>query len=457
MKHKPGLRLDTSSDVNRDVAESVRSAPAGHQSWSWIARALTSVLLMAAVIYSALALQRFLIDSKPAPPRQGSAERARPVDVVVARIADIQPHLTVFGQITAGRSVDLRMLVSGEVVAISPDFVEGGQVKAGEALVTIDSFEYDGALVRARTELSEAELSIVQTRARIELERAARKRAEEQRDIAQREVERLTALEKTGASSTAALDASRTRLSIATALFEERSNQIKVLEAQLDRERASLDRLRWNVRKAERDLQNTVLKAPYDGVVSNVSAETGRLLNINDQIATMIDMDRLEVRFALSDAQYGRLLDDQGSLAKRPVRVTWTGGNFNLEAKGVIDRVSPVVTTAAGGFDVFARLERSPATDALRPGAFVSVTTSDRHYRDVVRLPQTAVHPGNRVFAVGEDDRLIEIPVSLAGYDGNDVLVRGKFKSGMRVMSSRLPDAGPGVLVQPRPLHAAER
>jgi len=52
---------------------------------------------------------------------------------------------------------------------------------------------------------------------------------------------------------------------------------------------------------------------------------------------------------------------------------------------------------------------------------------------------------------------LIEIPVSLAGYDGNDVLVRGKFKSGMRVMSSRLPDAGPGVLVQPRPLHAAER
>jgi hypothetical protein len=67
------------------------------------------------------------------------------------------------------------------------------------------------------------------------------------------------------------------------------------------------------------------------------------------------------------------------------------------------------------------------------------------------------VHPGSRVFAVGEDDRLIEIPVSLAGYDGNDVLVRGKFKSGMRVMSSRLPDAGPGVLVQPRPLHAAER
>jgi hypothetical protein len=85
----------------------------------------------------------------------------------------------------------------------------------------------------------------------------------------------------------------------------------------------------------------------------------------------------------------------------------------------------------------------------------VSVTTKDRLFRDVVRVPQTAVHPGNRVFAVGEDDRLIEVPVTLAGYDGDDVLVRGEFKNGMRLMSSRLPDAGPGVLVQPRPLQAA--
>lgn len=454
MKHKPGLRLDSGSDVDRDVAESVL-APAFHRFGSWAVRAVTSLVLMAALIFAALTFQRHLIETKPATPRQGTAERARPVDVIVTRIADLQPSITVFGQISAGRSVDLRMLVSGEVMAIAPELIEGGRVKAGEALVTIDVFEYDGALVRARTELSEAELSIVQTRARIELERAARVRAEEQQRIARREVDRLTKLEKTGASSTAALDASRTRLSIAAAVFEERSNQIKVLEAQLDREQASLDRLRWNVRKAERDLQNTVLKAPFDGVVSNVSAEVGRLLNINDPVATLIDMDRLEVRFSLSDAQYGRLLDETGSLAKRPVTVTWKGGNVLLEAEGFIDRVSPVVTSAAGGFDVFARLKRSAATDALRPGAFVSVTTKDRLFRDVVRVPQTAVHPGNRVFAVGEDDRLIEVPVTLAGYDGDDVLVRGEFKNGMRLMSSRLPDAGPGVLVQPRPLQAA--
>jgi multidrug efflux system membrane fusion protein len=432
----------------REAGTRVSTAP---KFWPmWIARAVVSLVLIAASLFGAQSLKGYLVASKPATPVQTMPERIRTVDVVISKSGTVQPLLTAYGQIAAGRSVDLRMLVAGEVMAISPNLIEGGRVTVGESLVTIDSFEYEGAKIQTATELSEAELRIVETQARIGLERAAMKRADEQKKIAIREVERLSTLEGSGAVSTAVLDASRTRLSAAEAAFEARASQISVLEAQLNRERTSLDRLKWSVRKAERDLQNTVLKAPFEGIVSNASAEDGRLLNVNDRIATLIDPDRFEVLFSLSDAQYARLVRDGGTFTGREVTIIWSGGDIQFEAKGIVDRVSPVASSVAGAFDVYARLERSRTTEKMRPSAFVAVQMADTLYRDVVRLPQTALHPGNLIFAIGDDDRLIEIPVTVAGFDDNAVLVRGPVPDGARVMASRLPDAGPGILVKPR-------
>lgn len=423
--------------------------PAKRPRWArWLIRATLSVAFIVAIIVGALGLRQHLVSTRPAPPVTTVPERIRTVDITKAVVQDVQPTLTLYGQVAAGRTVDLRLLVGGEVTRIAENLVEGGKVARDAPLVTVDRFEYEGALVRARTELAEAEARIAETEAKVALERAAQKRAVEQREIAGREVDRLATLLGRGATSDATLDASRSRLAGAESAVELRANQIRVLEAQLDRERASLDRLRWNVQKAERDIRNTTLFAPYEGLLSNVAAEVGRLVNVNDRVATLVDLDRFEVRFSLSDAQYGRLVAGGRRLEGQAVEVEWHGGGSVLQAKGVIDRISPVVAAATGGFDVFARLERSPATEKMRPGAFVTVRTADVVYDDVVRLPQSAVHPGSRIFAVGDDNRLIEIPVTVAGFDGDARLVRGEVKEGMRIMASRLPDAGPGVLVR---------
>lgn len=430
----------------------VHDAQRERRSWlRTLVRGVVSIVLIALIFAAAKAFQGYLMATKPAPPKVETKERARPVDAVTAKVADVRPRLRVYGQIFAGRSVDLRMLVAGEVMSVSPRLVEGGRVAKDEPLVTIDAFEYDGALVRARAELAEAEHNVVETVAKIELEMSAKVHAEVQRTIAQREVERLQKLVRKDAVSAAALDASQTRLSAANAAYEQRLNQIPVLEAQRARQKAALDRLAWGVRRAERDLQNTVLKTPFEGVVSNVAAEAGRLLNVSDRVATLIDLDRFEVRFTLTDAQYGRLIQDgRKNLSGRPVTVVWQGGGAELRADGAIDRVSPVVTSATGGFEVFARLKRSAETEAMRPGAFVAVITDDTEFDSVVSLPETALHPGNKVFAISNEQRLIEIPVTVAGYDSNAVLVRGDIANGARIMASRLPDAAPGVLVAPR-------
>lgn len=432
---------------------SAKSSPAPRRSIVILVtatRVVLSIALAAGVIFAALSYQRHLVATKIATPHKSPPERIRTVEILAAKIEDVQPALRLYGQIAAGRTVDLRMLVGGEITSVPSSFVDGGKVENGAALVTIDRFDYEGALIRARAELKEAEARIVETRARIALELDSRARASEQSDIAEREVERLTTLQGRGATSDATLDTSRSRLAGARAAVESRDNQMRILEAQLTREQASLDRLRWNVTKAERDIRNTTLFAPFEGIVSNVAAEAGRLVNVNDRVATLVDLDRIEVKFTLNDSQYGRLVGEGNGLEGRRVAVRWQGGNRQLDADGAIDRIAPVVSAATGGFEVFARLQRSPTTDALRPGAFVTVITADSTYSGVVRLPQSAVHPGNRIFAVNEDSRLTPIEVDVVGFDGEQLLVRGNIKDGTRIMASRLPDAGPGVLIKPR-------
>lgn len=425
----------------------------------WLAQLLRFVIglaLVAAVTAAAVAFYQYMVKTRVATTARPSLERARPVDAVVVTPGTVRPGLRLFGQIVAGRTVDLRVLVGGEVKEVSPRLGEGGRVEAGEVLVVVDPFEYEGALVRARVELAEAEARIAETEARIRLEQDGRDRASEQRDMAQRETDRFSTLQGRGVTSGAALDASKSRLAAAMAATEARQNQIRVLEAQLVREKAAIDRLRWNVTKAERDITNTRLLAPFTGVASNVAAEIGRLLNVSDRVATVTDLERLEVRFTLTDAQYARLstsASDQPAahpLVGTVIEIVWGPEEGPVKATGRIARVSPAITASTGGVDVIATIDAGAGTRRLRPGAFVNVLAPDVPYTDVVALPQGALHPGGRAFIIGADGRLVPVSIDLVGYDGERALVRGSFAAGSRVLATRLPDAGPGLLVQPR-------
>ena len=320
---------------------------------------LTLIALVLAIGYGGYS---YLKSTRVQTPQRPAGEIARAVEAYPIRVGTYRPVLQLYGQITARRSVDLRVLVSGEVIAIADGLRNGGKVAAGEALVVVDQFEYDGALVRAKAEVAEAEARVAETRARIGLEQAALVQAREQRRITERELERLTTLERRGATSTALVDASKLRLSAAIATTEVRENQVKILEAQLQPEIAALDRLRWNVEKAERDIKNTRLLAPFDGTISEPAADVGRLVNINDRIATLIDTSEYDVRFTLGDGQYGRLAFVGNALTGREVSVSWKAGGNEFRTAGARSNAFRRSLSHTGGFDAYARLYAGSGT-----------------------------------------------------------------------------------------------
>ncbi|MDP6343182.1 MAG: efflux RND transporter periplasmic adaptor subunit [Alphaproteobacteria bacterium] len=412
---------------------------------SWPARkAVVPILVVLAAIAGAV----YLVRSKPGVEKTDSGEQPWIVSAREVVLADIRPKLNLFGEIVAGREVELRALVSGEVRSVGDGFLEGGSIAMGDLIVAIDAFDYRANLDELSAQSREARARLDEIAARRRAYAAALKRDEELIALRRRDLKRMQELSRRGAVSEQRLDSARLELTQQEKTTEIRRNDLAAEAARIKQQQAVIARLGVGLRRAKRDLQRTRLTAPFAGYLVDVQAQIGKRLNVNDRVARLIDAGRLEAKVTLSDGQYGRLVTD-GRIHGRPATVTWQVGGQSFLFPGNLDRVGARIDSASGGVDVFIRLNGAGLAKPLRPGAFVAVSTDDRNYRGVARLPESALYDGNAVYLI-QDSRLQRRQVELVARVGNDVLVRGEIKGGDMALITRFAEAGPGQLVEIR-------
>jgi RND family efflux transporter MFP subunit len=402
-----------------------------------------------------------LIATRPDVPKRPVQENSYAVETTTVQQGDYAPLISVYGQTQAGREVDLRALVGGEIVEVHPDLKAGGKVERGDTLVVIDRFDYEGAVTEARANLAEAQAALVENEGRVALEKANLIRAGEQLEFAQRDLERAEELLGRGAITERTVDDRKLIVSQRQQSVERSENTLALEEAKVIQQNATVDRLEWRLENAQRQLENTVLTAPFDAIVRSSAAEPGRLISVNDAIVSLYDSSEFEVRLTLSDNQYGRLLADSGTVVGRPVDVIWNLGDQPVTYPATVTRIGADVVSDRGGVDLIARIDASGAAVPLRPGAFVEVALPDRTYADSFRIPETAYYGQGTVYVV-EDNRLQARSVNALAIDDGFILVRGDLNSGETLLVTRIPEAGEGLLVsdvnaeQPAANEAAE-
>ncbi len=415
--------------------------------WRVIGRSrLLKIVLPILVLVAAVLVAGYLRATRPELAPSALEERAWPVATMPARIADIQPDLTVFGGIVAQRDVELRALVSGTVIEVGDGFVEGGLLGANDLLVAIDPFDYEAALDERGAELDEARARLTEIAAQHEAEDRALEFAHEQLVLSEREEKRRSRLVTSEVLSQKALDDARMALSEHRQAVSLREHNVAAFTARTRQQRAVIERLGVALRRAERDLTNTLLVAPFGGLLVDTNAAIGKRLAINDRVARLVDLTRLEAKFHLSDDEFGRLIDAEGGLTGRSAEVTWWAGTRAFAFRATIDRIGGEIDPTSGGVDLFARIEGLEADSPLRPGAFVEIRVPDRLYRGVVRLPEASVHGGDTVYAV-VGVRLEARRVEVVARIGDDVLLQGEFVADEPIVITRFAEIGPGVRV----------
>lgn len=337
---------------------------------SMIRRNLGSI----AVLVGGVALA--LLIAAIGPRTQPISQALQPVAVrtMPASKQTVRMRVTAHGEVLPKAESSLVAEVAGRVIAVSPAMVSGGFFGKGEVLVEIERIDYEAALEQARAHLASIGSELFN---------------------AGTEYRRLRELAERESVSESSLDSARNRLAIA---------------------RASLREAKARVARAERDLERTRLIAPYDGRVRTERVDAGQFVNRGEAVATLYSIDFAEVRLPVHDddlaflpLSLARQDHDKAPMPKAILKARFSGAQRTWEAwvvrtEGELDPRTRMVNLIA---QVKAPYDPSAGVPPLTVGLFVEAEIEGEAVEDVVVVPRSALHAGNRLYVVGADNRLI--------------------------------------------------
>lgn len=430
----------TVSPQKSENEPSVASNPRRFGLMSALLRFALAVLILGAAVYWALSWAA----QRPEAPQRMNRERTFTVEVIEPVYATHSSDITAYGQVAAARTIELRSLVAGRVLEISPNFAVGAQVEEGELLVRVDPFTYNGAVIEARAAVADAELALTEAREAYSLEQSAIAAAEDALASAQIDLERGQSLLASGAVTQQTVDTRVLTVSERQQALDQRRSNLVTLNAQILRQQAAIEQAQYALETAERDLADTEITAPFTGVVTARNVTASAYVSANEVVASIYESEALEVSFMVSDANYAILRRD--GLFDRPVQVTRTTGAGTEAIEGRIARVAPEIDSATGGVTLYAVLDNEQF-DLLRPGTFVTVEVEGVAHENTLLVPETAIYDDNHLYVI-RDGRMAAIELEILDRDGSQVIIAADIPQGERIITTRLSQAGEGVAVE---------
>lgn len=419
----------------------------------WMVRLIVAVAILAGAGF--LVMQ--MLADKPEPPNREPRERTFTVKSTPAEYADFQPTLTYFGEILAARTLDIRSQVAGEVLEIKPNIAVGTFVKEGDLIAVIDDFTYRGAVTEAQTNLADARLGATEAKEKLSLENGNLEFVKSQYDLSLRDLERAKSLFADGSLTEKSVEDRELVTSQRLQSVRQSESNLLIQQSQLERQDVAIERLEWQLERAQRNLENTKIYAPFDGTVTSKNFELGRIVSNNEALISIFETSTLDVRFTMSDQQYGQLVAD--GLLGREIKVTWEIDPMPIQTTATITRVGAQIDATKGGVEVFATIANEDATK-LRPGTFVRIGVPGLLYENALQLPEAAVYDNSYVY-IDEDSRMMRRDIQILARDGENLLVASQIEPGTSIITTRIAQAGDGVAIvnegQPSPFVRPQR
>ena len=216
------------------------------------------------------------------------AVETRPVRAIAS--APVQASvLDATGYITARRLATVSAKVTGRVKTLSIE--EGMRVEEGQVLATLDATDEQAARALSAARLDAARSQLAEIRANLA---NAEREAKRQDDLVARKL-----------ASAQAADAARTTVAALRARLASAEREVVVAERSLA--------------IADLDLDNTIVRAPFAGVVTVKAAQPGEIISplsagggfTRTGIGTIVDMDSLEIQVDVNENFINRVMPGQ--------------------------------------------------------------------------------------------------------------------------------------------------
>ena len=380
-------------------------------------KTLLPFVIFAAMIVAVAALVATKPKPAPAPPSEERSLVSLPVLPAKPEILNLS--VTTQGTVEPKREINLISQVSGQIVAVNDNFVEGGFFDQGQWLVQIDDRDYQAAVLAAKSQVAAAEPRLAGG------EGLALQAKREWRDLG-----------------------------------SQRANELFMRQPQLAAAKANLESTEAALAMAELNLERTRITVPFAGRVRSLDADLGQFVTTGAMLASVYDSSGVEIRLPLTEAQ-AALIDlplvpqTQAMSAASSVIIRASVAGEEHEWQGALTRTDAfvdaqsrmytAVVEVADPFNVTDSHHQAP----LLPGLFVEAEILGKTLEGVIALPRSALFERDKLMVLDAENKTRLTRVEVLRRTDEAVWVRANLAEKALIATEKQSLIAEGTIVEP--------
>ncbi len=376
---------------------------------------IAKFILPVVILIVGLGAARFLISQKQQTEKKAPEARVATVEYVEVVEGAPRARIEATGTVEGDRQVSLSALVMGEVVYVADQLDPGGRFPKGATLLRVDPRDYEVAVAQEASRVQKADLEF-----ELEKQRGA-----------------------TAAREWALLGEGKDESAAPLAL---RGPHLATAAQALEAARSGHERARLN-------LERTALRAPFNAMVLQESAELGQVLSPGAPIMTLVGTDRFRVRVAIPVDQLIHVAipgvnSDVGSTAAVTQDL---GGGHQIQRTATVTQLAGQLDPQTRTAELYLTIEDPLVGEGLPllPQAFVKVSITGLPVEGAVAIPRKALVDGNVLWTVTAEDTLKRSEVTVGWRDAETAFVVDGLMAGTRVVTTPM-----SLPIEGAPIHA---
>ena len=317
--------------------------------------------------------------------------------------------LNASGYVTARRWATVSSKVTGKVTENLAE--EGVRVKEGEILARLDDTNVKASLMLARAQVEAVEGAMEETRVRS--------------TEAEQELQRQAALKKGNVS--------------AEADYQHAEAASLAFRARLMQQQRELVVAQRTVAIWEQQVEDTIIRAPFAGVVTSKNAQPGEMISpmssggfTRTGICTIVDMDSLEIEIDVNESYLNRVTPGQAIEATLDAYPDWKIACKVIAIIPTADRQKSTVRVRVG----FTQLDPRILPEMAVKVAFRETNADASSTRAAMIVPKSALRneEGRDVVFVVQNARAERRAVSVESTEGDQTVLKAGLTNGEKVI-----------------------
>ena len=364
----------------------------------------------------------FVISSTDPKPNKG-IEIPKPTAVFYdnPQKKDVTLRVTTNGEVRSVTEINVIPQVSGRIIQVADEFIDGGNIKKGQPLIWIDDRDYKLATISAESRVAQAKKLL-------------------EREIAESELARKDWEE----------------------LGEGEASPLTLRIPQLEEARALLNAAEADLEKAKLNLERTIINLPFDGLIKKKNAGIGQYVNAGSILGSAFSTEKVLIPLPLTDTELSYLglplgYESKGYFDGPKVVFRSYISRKNIEWLGRITRTSGSIDSQTRLVYAYAEVLNPYDEDPpLAIGTYVDAEIEGNFISNGFILPIAAIKNDNEIYVIDQNSKLKIKKIEIVGTEEDKVIVKGDISELDMVVISTINTGYEGMELTPMILESKE-